>query len=342
MVTKAKTKIKASKASKAAKVAKVVKGADKAEKAAPQPPQAAKTATKEKARPRIKTRPKPKRKLKAKRLLKSRKSSSKNSASKKNLPSDSSVVNTPKATTTAASQEQSKVPISVEVPKEVPSDLLAEVVNRQNQPKAGPTVPAATDTTPPPQDSPPAEEAAPTPPPLQAVSPSPDEDSALQTDLDKMADKVGSMSRKEAMESDPEMMAISTDATVEAEIGLMSAIFGDSFESGAYGADDKKILKTGWRYYFRVTGMPYLPGWLVLLFVHLAWIGPRVGANRTTVKNSLSKFFDKVRGKAGEESDREKPAKVESKTVEFKKIQEEATVSTHKSQIKTEKTLWSG
>lgn len=96
-----------------------------------------------------------------------------------------------------------------------------------------------------------------------------------------------------------ELMEVGADATTEAEIGLMTALFGDSFQSGHYGTDDRKILKVGWKYYFRVTGMTYLPGWLVLLMVHVSYLGQRVGskAARAQVSGAFGRMWAKISGK---------------------------------------------
>ena len=105
--------------------------------------------------------------------------------------------------------------------------------------------------------------------------------------------------------ADEELMKVGVVATAEAEISLFSILFGDKFQSGHYGRDDRSILETGWRYYFRVYGMAFLPGWLVLVMAHFAYFGQRIAdkENKAKIASSfagLKRFFKKDEGKKDE------------------------------------------
>ncbi len=88
----------------------------------------------------------------------------------------------------------------------------------------------------------------------------------------------------------------------------MSALFGRTFMDGHYGdkGDDKKMLKVGWRYYFKINGMEFLPGWLVLLLTQVAYFGRRVGDDE--IRKAIKASFDKLKNTAmGRKIDNEAP-----------------------------------
>lgn len=95
---------------------------------------------------------------------------------------------------------------------------------------------------------------------------------------------------------DEELRDMAIEATVECEIGFFTAIMGATYASGHYGVDDKKILKSVWTYYFRYYGFPNVPGWLMLLIGHSAYIGQRTFGKeqREKVQKSFGKFWDTV------------------------------------------------
>ena len=98
-----------------------------------------------------------------------------------------------------------------------------------------------------------------------------------------------------ATEADAELLELAPMAMAEAEIGFFTAFGGKTFEQGACGGrDDRKMLESAWRYYFRVNGLKNVPGWVILLIGHLSYVGPRLGVaeNRDAIKG----FFGKVKG----------------------------------------------
>ncbi len=100
---------------------------------------------------------------------------------------------------------------------------------------------------------------------------------------------------KEKIVEDPELIDIAAQASADAQIGLLSAIFGPRFGSGYYGKDDNEILAVGFKYWYRVRGVPF-PAWAVFVLCQLAYFGIRFGdpANRQAVKNSFAKFRGKI------------------------------------------------
>jgi len=106
---------------------------------------------------------------------------------------------------------------------------------------------------------------------------------------------------------DPELRDMGIEATVECEIGFFCAMFGEEYESGHYGVDDRKILKSVWTYYFRVKGFPYMPPTMMLLIGHLAYIGQRtVGKEqRSKVKSAFGRLWGKMTRRKGKTADGE-------------------------------------
>ncbi len=96
-------------------------------------------------------------------------------------------------------------------------------------------------------------------------------------------------------EEKKELVDIAAKASADAQIGLMSALFGRTFSSGYYGKDDDEILGVGFKYWYRVRGVPF-PAWAVFILCQLAYFGVRFGdpANRKAVKDSFSKFKGKI------------------------------------------------
>lgn len=101
------------------------------------------------------------------------------------------------------------------------------------------------------------------------------------------------------IEIDPKVHEFGAECTAKAEIGIMTAIFGQKWASGAYGVDDAGLLKSVWNYYFQYYGLTMLPGWLILVLGHLAYIGARLGdlEIRASISDSFRKLKATIMGK---------------------------------------------
>ncbi len=95
---------------------------------------------------------------------------------------------------------------------------------------------------------------------------------------------------------DPELVELTAEASADAEIAILSALFGKTFEPDYKDRDDRKMLVLGYRYWFKAYGIPF-PPWGLFLLTQIAYVAFRLGDsyNRARIKAAIDKLTSKPR-----------------------------------------------